>query len=236
MIGKVHSIETMGTLDGPGIRLVVFFAGCPLRCKYCHNPDAWDLCSGNDITSDEIVERAKRYKPYFAHGGGITLSGGEPLMQPEFAAEILKGCKASGIHTCIDTSGGLLNDTIKDVLKYAGLVLLDIKHTDPKQYHELTGGDIKTHKAFIEHCKENQIPLWIRQVILPGINSDEAYIRSLLQYIKGANVQKIELLPYHTLGVHKWKALGLDYPLEGLEPPSDELMDKLNMLVAGYEQ
>lgn len=235
MTGKVHSIETMGMLDGPGIRLVVFLAGCPLKCKFCHNPDAWELCAGYDTDSRAIIEKADRYKPYFAHGGGIMLSGGEPLLQPEFAAEILKGCKESGIHTCMDTSGCVFNEKVKAALKHADLVLLDIKHTEPKIYAELTGGDIKTHKAFLEHCKSAGIPLWIRQVILPGMTSDEAYIDSMLRYIKGANVQRIELLPYHTLGVHKWKALGLPYPLEGMQPPSDELMGKLNRLVAGYE-
>ena len=225
--GKIHSFETLGALDGPGLRLVVFFAGCPLRCLYCHNPDTWDLSSGKEMTPDEIMEKAKRYKPYFVNGGGITLSGGEPMMQPEFALEVMRKCRNAGISTCVDTSGGVMDDNVKAALEYADLVMLDIKHTDARKYKELTGGNMENNKAFLEYCKSKNIPLWIRQVVLPGWNSNIEDIDSLLNYIKGANVKKIELLPYHTLGVHKWAALGLKYQLGGLNPPLEELMNKL---------
>ena len=225
--GKVHSFETLGTLDGPGVRFVVFLTGCPLRCLYCHNPDTWDLSSGKEMSSVEIVEKAKRYKPYFASSGGITISGGEPMMQPEFVADIFRQCKSEGISTCLDTSGALLNKSVKACLDFTDLVMLDVKHTDAQKYKELTGGSLESNRAFLDYCKSKQIPLWIRQVILPGWTSAVEDMDSLLSYIEGANVKKIELLPYHTLGVHKWKAQGLEYRLEGLEPPMNELMETL---------
>jgi len=225
--GKVHSFETLGALDGPGLRFVVFFAGCPLRCLYCHNPDTWELNSGKETTPDEIVEKVKRYQPYFVNGGGITLSGGEPMMQPEFALEVMRKCRNAGISTCVDTSGSVMDDNVRAALNFADLVMLDVKHTDTGKYRDLTGGNIENNRAFFEYCKLKNIPLWIRQVILPGWNSAIEDMEALLNYIKGANVKKIELLPYHTLGVHKWKSAGLKYPLEGLNPPSEELMNRL---------
>ncbi len=230
--GRIHSIETLGALDGPGLRFVVFFAGCPIRCRYCHNPDTWEMSAGKEVTADEIVEKAKRYKPYFKNGGGITLSGGEPMLQPEFALEIMEKCRDAGISACIDTSGSVLNDRVKAALRCAELVLLDVKHTDPRIYHELTGGNLEDNRAFLDYCRAENIPLWIRQVIVPGWNSEPEDIDSLLDYIKGANVQKIELLPYHTLGKHKWETLGIPYRLEGVEPPSPELMDRLRRRLA----
>ncbi len=222
--GYVHSFESLGALDGPGLRFVVFLSGCPLRCLYCHNPDTWDMGSGKAMTPDEIVKKAMRYQPYFANGGGLTLSGGEPLIQPKFALEILRGCREVGISTCVDTGGSVINDEVKAALAFTDLVLLDIKHTSAVKYKALTGGNIETNKAFLEYCKVMQIPLWIRQVILPGWNDTEEDMEYLLRYINGANVQKIELLPYHSLGVHKWEALGLPYQLKDLAPPSDEQM------------
>lgn len=232
IIGKVHSFETLGALDGPGLRFVVFFSGCPLRCLYCHNPDTWNINSGKEATPDEIIKKVKRYQPYFAKEGGITLSGGEPLMQPEFALEILKRCRNEGISTCVDTSGSILNDQVKAALEYADLVILDVKHIDAQKYNALTGGNIENNKAFLEYCKSRQLPLWIRQVILPGWNDTTEDMESLLRYIDGANVKKIELLPYHTMGVHKWKALGYQYQLDGVCPPSDEHMERLRETVA----
>jgi len=184
------------------------------------------------MTPDEVVEKAKRFKPYFANGGGITLSGGEPLMQPEFASDIMCRCREEGISTCVDTSGSIFNDRVKAALKYADLVILDVKHTDPLKYKALTGGDLENNRAFLEHCKREKIPLWIRQVILPGWNATAADMHSLLDYIRGAYVKKIELLPYHTLGVHKWEALGLNYQLKDLCPPPEKLMNRLREEIA----
>lgn len=225
--GKIHSFETLGTLDGPGLRFVVFFSGCPLRCLYCHNPDTWNQNSGTETAPDEVMEKVRRYRPYFANGGGITLSGGEPMMQPEFASEIMQRCRDEGISTCVDTGGSLLNDRVKEALKYADLVILDVKHTEEQKYKALTGGNLETNRAFLEQCKSASIPLWIRQVILPGWNDTPEDMKALLNYMKGAKVQRIELLPYHTLGVHKWEALGFEYPLKGICPPSEELMNRL---------
>lgn len=234
--GHVHSFESLGALDGPGLRFVVFLSGCPLRCLYCHNPDTWDICAGKEMTPDEIVKKAMRYQPYFANGGGLTLSGGEPLMQPKFALGILRGCREVGISTCVDTAGSVLNDEVKAALAYADLVMLDVKHTDAVKNKALTGGNIETNMAVLEYCKDIQIPLWIRQVILPGWNDTAEDMESLLRYINGANVQKIELLPYHTLGVYKWEALGLTYQLKELAPPSEDQMDRLREIVTKHNQ
>lgn len=229
--GRVHSIETMGALDGPGIRVVVFLAGCPLRCRYCHNPDSWDKDSGELMTAAAVAAKIKRYQPYFGGDGGVTLSGGEPLGQPQFAGEILRLCHEAGISTCVDTSGSIINEKVKAALAYADLVLLDVKHTDAEKYRGLTGGDLARNRAFLAHCKEAGIPLWIRQVIVPGWSDTEDDIKALLSYVEGANVQRIELLPYHTMGVYKWDALKIPYPLAGVEPPSPERMDRLRELI-----
>jgi len=229
--GYVHSFESLGALDGPGLRFVVFLSGCPLRCLYCHNPDTWDMLAGKEMTADEIVKKAMRYQPYFQNSGGITLSGGEPLMQPKFAMEILRKCREVGISTCVDTGGSVLNDDVKAALAYADLVMLDVKHTDAVKYNTLTGGNIETNKAFLEYCKMLQIPLWVRQVILPGWNDTADDMAYLLRYIEVANVQKIELLPYHMLGLHKWEALGLPYKLKEMRPPSKEQMTRLREIL-----
>lgn len=225
--GRIHSFETLGTLDGPGVRYVAFFSGCPLRCKYCHNPDTWELSSGAEMEAEDVIKKVLRYRPYFKNGGGITLSGGEPLLQPDFAGEILQGCKKEGVSTCVDTAGSVLNNLVKAALSNTDLVILDVKHTDPQKFHELTGGELSDNRVFLDYCITLKIPLWIRQVIVPGFNSTPEDMKSLLDYIRGANVQKVELLPYHTLGIRKWKALGLSYPLEGISPPPAELMDNL---------
>lgn len=230
--GKVHSFETLGTLDGPGVRLVVFLAGCPLRCLYCHNPDTWNQSAGAELTPEQVLHKARRYLPYFKRGGGLTLSGGEPLLQPEFAGEIMELCRLSGISTCVDTAGSVLNGAVKKALAFADLVILDVKHTDPVKYYRLTGGDLEINRRFLDHCKKEKIPLWIRQVILPGWNDTPEDMASLLRYVEGADVRKIELLPYHTMGVSKWRALELPYGLEGTEPPPDTRMEELRAQIA----
>lgn len=225
--GKIHSIETLGTLDGPGVRLVAFLSGCPLRCLYCHNPDTWAKDVWTEMTPQALTDRAKRYLPYFKKDGGITLSGGEPLLQPEFVRETFALCRQAGLSTCVDTSGSLLNDAVQSALEQTDLVILDVKHTDPAGYRALTGGDPETHRRFLSHCRETGIPLWIRQVIVPGRNDTPEDMDRLLDYIAGANVQRLELLPYHTLGIPKWRALGLPYALEGTEPPAEAAVEAL---------
>ncbi len=225
--GRIHSIETMAAVDGPGLRFAVFFQGCPQRCIYCHNPDTWDPSLGEEMTADEIIKKAVRYKPYFGETGGITVSGGEPFMQAEFLTELFKKCKEQKIHTAIDTCGFYLNDAVKEALSCTDLVMLDIKHTNPDKFKEITKQDFSHTIKFLDHMKETQKPLWIRQVILPGFTDSEEQILDLMELIKGANVEKIELLPYHTLGVSKWEELGLKYEIPEILPPTNEKMNIL---------
>ncbi|HEY8390316.1 MAG TPA: pyruvate formate-lyase-activating protein [Clostridia bacterium] len=222
--GYVHSIESLGTVDGPGVRTVVFMQGCYLRCRYCHNPDTWECSGGKSYTAQELFNFVIKFRPYFGKSGGITVSGGEPLLQPEFLYEFFELLKQNNIHTAIDTSG-LLNDEIKKLLTKTDLVLLDIKHTDPIEYKKLTGGDLSAPQKMHSYLIENNIPFWIRQVIVPGINDTVEQIKELAKYC--VHSQKYELIAYHTLGLNKWRFLNIPYSLEGVEPPSKELMTSL---------
>lgn len=227
MIGKINSIETMGLVDGPGVRFVVFMQGCPLRCIFCHNPETWDI-SGKalEYTPKQLVDKILRYKPYFSNNGGVTFSGGEPLMQKEFLLECLKLLKKENIHTCIDTAGSIVN--CEEILKYTNLVLLDIKGTNKDNYKYITKFDIKNVNEFIKLCDKMNKKLWIRAVIVPGINDTDEYINELIYYIKPIkNIDKIELLPYHTLGVHKYKELGIKYSLENVPDMDKDKCKKL---------
>ncbi|MDF2678065.1 MAG: pflA [Bacillota bacterium] len=228
--GKLHSIETLGTLDGPGIRMVVFLQGCRLRCSYCHNPDTWQLNNGTVITPEEIVNKAKRYKPYFKfNDGGVTFSGGEPLMQPEFLLECLKLLKEENIHTVIDTAGAGFGD-YDEILNYTDLVLLDIKHSNPEKYKLITGLDIKYYYEFKDALIKNKKHIWIKHVVTPGINDS---IKHMAEFEKEVNsfpnemIKKVELLPYHTLGVFKYKELKLNYKLDDVQPMSIEKLNEL---------
>ena len=217
--GYIHSIETMGLVDGPGIRVVVFMQGCPLRCAFCHNPETWNKTSNKEMTSKEIVDEVRKYRPYIEKDGGVTFSGGEPLFQSEFLLEMLVMCKKAGIHTCIDTSGtGYDKEYLEDILKYTDLVILDIKAIEEKKYKEITGKSIQELNYFVDKLIKNNNKLWLRQVIIPGINDTEEYILNLKKYIKKfKNVEKIELLPYHSMGIEKYKKLNIKYRL--LETP-----------------
>ncbi len=228
MKGYIHSIESMGTVDGPGIRTVVFFQGCALRCKFCHNPDTWAFGEGKLTEAAELVAKIKRFAPYHkATGGGVTFSGGEPLMQPEFLAECLRLCKQEGIHTCIDTAGAGLGD-YDEILRYTDLVLYDVKHCDPESYKTLTGGDIKKTENFVDACRAAGLPLIVRHVVVPGLTDGREHLQKVRDYTdKLPNVIKTELLPYHVLGVHKYAAMGIRYPLEGVKPMDAELCGKL---------
>lgn len=219
MLGRIHSIESCGTVDGPGLRCVIFLQGCSLRCRYCHNPDTWHTKGGYEINSSEVVKRVVRYKPYFSGQGGLTLSGGEPLRQAEFAAEILKACKNAGIHTAVDTSGWVDCAALEKTLPYTDLLLLDVKATDNQLYRWLTGKNDDKFYAALKTIQESKTPLWIRYVVLPGINDSPMHISKLKRLINtlGDQVEKTEFLPYHTLGIHKWQKLGLTYTLSNLE-------------------
>ena len=214
--GRIHSIESMGLVDGPGIRVVVFYQGCSLRCKYCHNKDTWNCNGGDEYTPEELVKKIERFKPYFKQsGGGVTISGGDPLRQPEFLKECLRLCKEKGIHTTLDTSGVGFGD-YEEILKYTDLVLFDVKHLTPEGYKEMTGIKIDESLKFLEACKKCNTKIWIRQVVVPGMTDSEEYIKELGEFIKTLeNVEKVELLPYHLLGVNKYEKMGIKYRLDG---------------------
>lgn len=225
--GKIHSKESFGTVDGPGIRYVLFLQGCPLRCKFCHNPDTWEFGSGKfQETPEETVREIKKYRNFFRNGGGVTITGGDPLMQPDFIREVYKLCKKEGIHTALDTSGCLFNEKAKEVLEYVDLVLLDIKSIDPDVYKDLTKFDQEPTLKFAEYLKEKNIKTWIRHVIVPGITDNDENLAKLADYVKTLpNVELVELLPYHTLGEFKYDELNIEYPLKGVEALSKERLE-----------
>ena len=228
--GYIHSTESMGTVDGPGIRYVVFLQGCPLRCKYCHNPDTWKLKEGKKVTVEELMQKIIKIKPYIERsGGGITISGGEPTMQLDFTLELLKTAKKAGLHTALDTSGYIESEKFKKLLPYLDLVLLDLKVLDDHKHQKLTG--VSNHKTLnlLEFLEAEEQPYWIRQVIVPGITDDLEEMREFASFLADKkSLQKVELLPYHKLGEHKWKNLGLKYQLINVEPPTDKKMAELN--------
>ena len=229
-MGYIHSIETLGLVDGPGIRVVVFMQGCKLRCKFCHNPDTWFKEKNLSIEPEELVGIIRKYRPYFEDSnGGVTFSGGEPLFQSEFLKETLIICKKAGIHTCLDTSGtGYNPEDLDEIFKRTDLFLLDIKAIEPDKYEEITGSKMDEFNYFKEKLNQSSKDVWLRQVIVPGINDTKEYILKLNEYIKTFNnVKKVELLPYHTMGVKKYKELGINYPLEGVEALSQEKLEEL---------
>ena len=196
--GNIDSFESMGLVDGPGVRFVVFMQGCPLRCAYCHNPETWADEKKIEMTAEELVKKVLKYKPYFGDDGGVTFSGGEPLRQPKFLLEALKECKRYGINTCLDTSGA--GDEYDEILDYVDLVILDVKAIDAEKYKALTGQNIERYNRFLATCQKKKKRLWLRQVIVPGYNDTEADILRLKEYIKNIeNVERVELLPYHSM-------------------------------------
>lgn len=229
MTGRIHSFESFGTVDGPGIRYVIFLQGCPLRCKYCHNPDTWKS-GGKEYTAEEVCKLALRYRNYFGDKGGVTVTGGEPLLQIDFVIELFKLLKAQGVHTCVDTSGYMFNpdneesvQKHEELLKVTDLFLLDIKHIDDARHTELTGKTNKNTLAFAKFLDERNHPVWLRHVLVPEWTDDDASLKELKAFIDGLScVEKVEVLPYHTMGVVKYKNLGYEYPLKGVESPSKE--------------
>ncbi|MFZ5967890.1 MAG: pyruvate formate-lyase-activating protein [Bacillota bacterium] len=235
--GRVHSIETCGTVDGPGIRYILFLAGCPLRCKYCHNCDTWSRKNGSWMTVEEIMENLRKYKNYFTFSnGGITVSGGEPTLQWIFLTELFKQCKNEGIHTCLDTSGYCEIEKGAQFLPYTDLVLLDIKQMDDEKHKALTGVSNEKILAFAQYLSDKDIPVWLRYVLVPGYTDDRKDIEALCGFIKTLkNIKKVEILPYHQLGVHKWEEQGLTYQLKDVDPPSQEQMDEVMAIFKAYE-
>lgn len=231
---KVHSIESFGTVDGPGIRFVLFLQGCHLQCKYCHNRDTWDMKGGEYKSLDDIFEKIKRYKNYMLlSGGGVTVTGGEPLLQVKFLIELFKKLKAEGIHTCIDTSGIVaITDDIKEVLKYTDLVLLDIKHIDDEKCKKLVGVSNKRELEFAQYLSENNIKIWIRQVLVPGYTDDEQDLLKLKKFIKSLKtVENIQILPYHNMGKYKWEKLGLKYELENVRQANQDDVERAKKIL-----
>lgn len=224
MIGYINKIESMGLVDGPGIRTVVFMQGCPLRCVFCHNPETWEINKGDKYTPLDLVNKIKRYKPYYGKNGGVTFSGGEPLIQSKFLLECCKLLKKENVNICLDTSG--VGNNYDELLDYIDIVILDIKHITPLEYKKMTGVEINRYNEFLKICQNKNKKLWLRQVIIPGINDNKEYIYKLKDYINNIkNVEKIELLPYHTMAIDKYKNLNIPYKLDGIES-----MDKLKCM------
>lgn len=233
--GKIHSTETMGAVDGPGIRYVVFMQGCLLKCLYCHNRDTWDLNGGKEISVDEIIEDIKRYLDFITlSNGGITVTGGEPTLQVEFVKELFKRCKELRIHTALDTSGFVDNKDVEELLKYTNLVLLDIKHANDEKHKEITGVSNKKTIEFAKNLSDKGIDIWIRYVLVPGYTDnteDLLQARKIIDNIK--TVKKVEVLPYHTMGKYKWEQLGKEYILEKIDVPTKEQIDNAQKILGG---
>lgn len=232
MTGRVHSIQSLGTVDGPGVRFVVFFQGCNLRCKCCHNPDTWDTAGGKEYSAQEIVDKAVRYKEYFGAEGGITLSGGEPVLQAEFATEIFEKCHQNGINTCLDTSGSILNEKVKKLLSVTDRVLLDYKYTDDASYRRNVGCGIRQVEDFLAYLNSQNIPVTLRQVIIPTVNDTEENILKLKEVIqKYPCVDKTELLPFRKICAVKYKNMGIPFPFEEMDTPGISLMNSLQAML-----
>ncbi|MBQ2835621.1 MAG: pyruvate formate lyase-activating protein [Clostridia bacterium] len=231
---KIHSIETFGTVDGPGIRFVLFLQGCHLQCKYCHNRDTWNMKDGEYKSIDDIFEKIKRYKNYMTlSGGGVTATGGEPLLQVKFLIELFKKLKEEGIHTCIDTSGMVaITEDIKELLNYTDLVLLDIKHIDDEKCKKLVGISNKRELEFAQYLSDNNIKIWIRQVLVPGYTDDEEDLKKLKKFIKSLKtVEKVQILPYHSMGKFKWEKIGSEYQLEDVRDANQDDVDRAKKIL-----
>lgn len=243
MKGRVHSFESFGTVDGPGIRFVLFLQGCPLRCKYCHNPDTWAYKEGSQYTVEEVINRILKYKTYFQNGGGVTVSGGEPLVQIDFVIALFKELKKYNIHTCVDTSGIMFvksNPKVvaqyEELFKVCDLFLLDLKHIDSKQHQELTGLQNEKIIDYAQFLSEKNKDVWIRHVLVPGYTTEKDYLVQLRKFVETLkNVRKIEVLPYHTMGTVKYQQMGLKYALEGLEPPTKQQVETAEAILVRGE-
>lgn len=242
--GFIHSTESFGSVDGPGIRFVIFMQGCPMRCLYCHNPDTWSTDKGICVTADELISTYNKNRAFYKNGG-ITVSGGEPLLQIDFVTELFKKAKAENIHTCLDTSGITFNVNNKEymrklqlLMKYTDLVMLDIKHIDLDKHKNLTGHSNEPVLEFAKFLEKNKIPVWIRHIVIQGITDNEEDLINLGEFIGGlTNLKALDVLPYHTMGVHKYKELGIDYPLDGVPPlPLDEAVKAKKLILNGIKK
>lgn len=244
MEGYIHSIESFGTVDGPGIRFVVFTQGCPMRCQYCHNPDTWKIGEGMKVEADELLRQFAKNRAFYRNGG-ITVTGGEPLLQIDFLIELFQKAKEKKIHTCIDTSGITYRQgnvsymkKLDELMQYTDLVLLDIKHIDIEEHKKLTGQSNDNILAFAKYLDAKKIPVWIRHVVVPEITDDRKHLLNLGRFIANlSNVKALDVLPYHVMGVGKYKELGIEYPLEGIEAAmTDQTQKAKNVILEGYRE
>lgn len=227
MNAYIHSIESFGSVDGPGIRFLIFLQGCPMRCRFCHNPDSWKAGVGEEWTADDLLDRAERFRSYWGNKGGITVSGGEALMQIDFLVELFEKAHQRGINTCLDTSAqpftrkGDFFQKFERLMKVTDTVLLDIKHIDEEEHRKLTHHSNRNILDCARYLSGIGVPVWIRHVLIPGITDKDEYLIRLRDFLLTLdNVQRIDVLPYHTMGIYKYENLGIDYPLKGVEPPS----------------
>ena len=244
MQGRIHSLESFGTVDGPGVRFVVFVQGCPMRCAYCHNPDTWAMTGGTMMEPAEIIEQYEKNKGFY-RGGGITVTGGEPLMQVDFLIDLFTLAKAKDIHTCIDSSGIAFNpdsaqfmEKLDHLMTLTDLVMLDIKHIDPEKHKELTAQPNQRILEFAAYLNEKQIDMWIRHVVVPGITDDDKYLDALGYFIgQFTNLKALDILPYHTMGEVKYQKLGMEYKLKGVPARDKEkALEKKKVVLAGVKR
>lgn len=234
--GNIHSFQSLGTVDGPGVRFVVFTQGCNLRCRVCHNPDTWECGQGKEYTPEEVAAKCARYREYFGKNGGITFSGGEPLLQAEFVCEVFKLCRENGINTCLDTSGSIMNDSVKALLDQTDRVLLDIKYTTDDEYRENVGCRLEPVLDFLAYLNSKKIPTTLRTVIVPTVNDDESHTRKILEIAEAHPcVDKIELLPFRKICQVKYDNMGLTFPFGHLPEPTGDVMAKLKEIVKDYQ-
>uniref|UniRef100_I5AUB8 Pyruvate formate-lyase-activating enzyme n=1 Tax=Eubacterium cellulosolvens (strain ATCC 43171 / JCM 9499 / 6) TaxID=633697 RepID=I5AUB8_EUBC6 len=241
--GAIHSIETFGSVDGPGVRFVIFVRGCKMRCRYCHNADTWKMQTDNMKTADELLDQAERYKAYWRDDGGITVSGGEPLLQIDFLLDLFKKAKERGIKTCIDTAGQPFTreepffSKFKELMQYTDLLLVDIKHIDSEEHKKLTAQPNENIHDMFRYLSEIDKPIWIRHVLVPGITDDDRWLRETRKFIETLhNVQRIEVLPYHSLGEFKWEELGVPYTLGGVNPPDADRVKNAVEILRGEKE
>ncbi len=245
MQGRIHSLESFGTVDGPGTRFVVFVQGCPMRCAYCHNPDTWDFNGGTLMEPSYIIQQYEKNMAFYANGGGLTVTGGEPLMQPDFVIELFTLAKEKNIHTCIDSSGisfrpdnAVLMEKLDRLMALTDLVMLDIKHIDPEKHKDLTLQPNENILKFASYLNEKHVDMWIRHVVVPGITDDEKYLFQLGYFIgQFSNLKALDVLPYHTMGEKKYESLGMEYRLKGVPAmDKDKLLDKKKAIVDGIKK
>ena len=238
VMGRIHSFESCGTVDGPGIRFITFFQGCLMRCLYCHNRDTWDTHGGQHVTVDELMQEIVSYRHFIqASGGGVTASGGEAILQAEFVRDWFRACQAAGFHTCLDTNGFVrrYDPVIDELLDVTDLVMLDLKQINDDIHQNLVG--VSNHRTldFARYLTKRNIRTWVRYVIVPGYTDDDDSAHRLGAFTRDmTNVEKIELLPYHELGKHKWQAMGEEYQLEGIQPPTVETLERIKTILLGY--